>query len=85
MEIRISSVVGNIFTQMNFSMSTKDSKDYVKNRGILNTGMFIRTSCQISPTPLELPYYFVNLTEAIITYVRPTFNRWVLSIYLTKR
>ncbi|VDL19206.1 unnamed protein product [Hymenolepis diminuta] len=31
--------------------------------------MFVRTAWQISPTPLELPCCFVNLTE-VITYVK---------------
>ncbi|VUZ50542.1 unnamed protein product [Hymenolepis diminuta] len=57
---------------MNFSTYTKDPKDCLKNHGILNAVIFIRTSWQISPTPLELPCCFVNLTEVATTYVRPT-------------
>ncbi|VUZ53600.1 unnamed protein product [Hymenolepis diminuta] len=80
MEVRISSIVRNIFTQRNFSTVTKDPNDYVKNRGIFNTVIFIRTSWQIFPTPLQLPCRFVNLTEVTTSCVRSTFKRWILPI-----
>ncbi|KAM3171348.1 hypothetical protein ACTXT7_016782 [Hymenolepis weldensis] len=67
-EVQISSIVGNTFTQMNFSTTTKDPKGYEENvkllqHSILNTVIFIITSWQISPTPHELPRCFVNLID----------------------
>ncbi|VUZ51426.1 unnamed protein product, partial [Hymenolepis diminuta] len=68
MKDRISSIVRNTFTQIEFSASTKDLKDYVENvkllqQSILNTMIFIRRALQVSPTPLELPCCFVNLKK----------------------
>ncbi|VUZ57022.1 unnamed protein product [Hymenolepis diminuta] len=70
MEVRFSPIMRNIFTQINFSTSTKNSKVYVKKmwvffiailllvtllqHGILNTVMFIRSAWQISPMSLEM-------------------------------
>ncbi|VUZ43533.1 unnamed protein product [Hymenolepis diminuta] len=66
---------------MNFSTSIKDSKDYVEHvdifhhnsltdetfaKYILNIVIFIRTSWQISLTPLELPCCFMDPTD--LTY-----------------
>ncbi|VUZ43570.1 unnamed protein product, partial [Hymenolepis diminuta] len=69
-----------IFTQVNFSTSTEDPKDYEKSHGELNIIIFIRTAWRISLTPLVSPCCFVNLTEVTTTYVRSTSNRWVLFI-----
>ncbi|VUZ42140.1 unnamed protein product [Hymenolepis diminuta] len=41
MNARIYSIVRYTFTQMNFSSSTKDPKDYVKNLGIFHTDPLI--------------------------------------------
>ncbi|VUZ54253.1 unnamed protein product [Hymenolepis diminuta] len=68
MKARISTVVRNIFTQMNFSIPTKDPKNYMKSHGIFITVIFIRAAWQISPTPFELPCCFVSLTDAVTSY-----------------
>ncbi|VDL58071.1 unnamed protein product [Hymenolepis diminuta] len=41
MEARISSIVRNTFTQINFSTSTKDPKDCVKNVGMFHHNLLI--------------------------------------------